>query len=167
MCTYSCYAMCHAGNASWSWLCEKAACKLGLGKVLSDRGYVVKPIVVRQGEKNNSYAGNSEENCRLVQHHCSLQIHPYQSNKIHHFCVMVALYRIALQLCVMYVLFLGLAAILKRNSIKGKNKSLYFPYVSLFLLHNPSLLQCMICQSLCSYLGVSLLLTCQFAAAFL
>lgn len=80
---------------------------------------------------------------------------------------MVALYRIALQLCVMYVLVWGLAAILKRNSIKENNKSLYFPYVSLLLLHNPSLLQWMICQSHCSYLGVSLLLTCQFAAAFL
>lgn len=87
------------------------------------------------------YAGNSEGNCRLAQHHCRSRIHPYQSNEIDHFCVMVALYRIVLQLCVMYVLVLVLAAILKRNSMKGKNKSLYFPYVSLSLLHNPSLLQ--------------------------
>lgn len=36
---------------------------------------------------------------------------------------MVALYRIALQLCVMYVLVLVLAALLKRNSIKGKKKN--------------------------------------------
>lgn len=133
--------MCHDGNASWNWLCEKAICKLALGKALSDKGCVVKLIVVRQGEKKYAYyTGNSEGNCRLAQHPCSSQIHPYQSNEINHFCVMVALYRIALQLCVMYVLVLVLAAILKRNSIKEKNKSLYFPYVSLFLLHNPSLL---------------------------
>lgn len=44
--------MCHDGNASWNWLCEKAACKLALGKALSDKGCVVKLIIVRQGKKN-------------------------------------------------------------------------------------------------------------------
>lgn len=43
--------MCHDGNASWNWLCEKAICKLALGKALSDKGCVVKLIVLRQGKK--------------------------------------------------------------------------------------------------------------------